>query len=376
MFRFCSGINSSVPLTVVPLFTSPPKLDSALVSSVLQPPNRRHLHIRARIPRPLSHCCLRFLQHLLVVVRRSPENRESPLPRSRKEGDSEQCSLIVNLNYMLSKAMVKAKPTTLWCYKDKLDISSHRKKRARDIKRKMRTGVLDPDKADSFSLFVEGGGISYCLYKDSERILGNTFSMCILQVPILCVYVKDFEALTPNLLARTIETVEESHSEAVGRFNERFLLSLASCKACVVMDDEFNILPISSHIRSIKPVPVKEGKAVITFLDAILDKTLRSTIALLAARGRGKSAALGLAVAGAVAAGLRGSKSSDDWKLPYLLEHIDYDVVKSSNSEVIMGKHSSSRGSKQTPTSRQKIVHPFPFVLHLKDRERKESSFR
>lgn len=42
---------------------------------------------------------------------------------------------------------------------------------------------------------------------------------------------------------------------------------------------------------------------MITFLDSILDKTPRSTVALLAARGRGKSAALGLAVAGAIAAG-------------------------------------------------------------------------
>ncbi|GAV93049.1 DUF1726 domain-containing protein [Cephalotus follicularis] len=104
--------------------------------------------------------------------------------------------------------------------------------------------------------------------------------MCILQ---------DFEALTPNLLARTIETVEggglivlllrslssltslctmvmdvherfrtESHTEATGRFNERFLLSIASCKSCVVMDDELNILPISSHIRSITPLAVNE----------------------------------------------------------------------------------------------------------------------
>lgn len=42
---------------------------------------------------------------------------------------------------------------------------------------------------------------------------------------------------------------------------------------------------------------------MITFLDAILDKALKSTVACLAARGRGKSAALGLAIAGAVAAG-------------------------------------------------------------------------
>lgn len=36
-------------------------------------------------------------------------------------------------------------------------------------------------------------------YKESEKILGNTYGMCVLQ---------DFEAMTPNLLARTIETVE------------------------------------------------------------------------------------------------------------------------------------------------------------------------
>ena len=46
-----------------------------------------------------------------------------------------------------------------------------------------------------------------------------------------------------------------------------------------------------------------QAKAVCHFLDAILDKTLRNTVALLAGRGRGKSAALGLAIAEAVAAG-------------------------------------------------------------------------
>ncbi|GMI68635.1 hypothetical protein like AT1G10490 [Hibiscus trionum] len=314
---------------------------------------------------------------------------------------------IVNLHYMLSKAVVKSRPTVLWCYKDKLELSSHKKKRAKQIKKLMQRGLLDPEKVDPFSLFVETGGLTYCLYKDSERVLGNTFGMCILQ---------DFEALTPNLLARTIETVQggglivlllrslssltslctmvmdvheryrtESHSEAAGRFNERFLLSLASCKACVVMDDELNILPISSHIKSITPVPVNEdseglseserdlknlkeeliedfpvgplikkcctldqGKAVVTFLDAILDKNLRSTVALLAARGRGKSAALGLAVAGAIAAGYSNiyvtAPSPENLKTLFEFvckgfdaieykEHIDYDVVKSVNPD-------------------------------------------
>ncbi|XP_010911901.1 RNA cytidine acetyltransferase 1 isoform X1 [Elaeis guineensis] len=315
---------------------------------------------------------------------------------------------IVNLHYMLSKAVVKSRPTVLWCYKEKLELSSHRKKRAKQIKKLMQRGLLDPEKVDPFTLFVESGNITYCLYKDSERILGNTFGMCILQ---------DFEALTPNLLARTMETVEgggliilllrslssltslytmvmdvherfrtESHSHAAARFNERFLLSIGSCKACVVMDDELNILPISSHIRSIQSVSVMEdteglsererelkalkeqfhddfpvgpligkcctmdqGKAVITFLDAILDKALRSTVALIAARGRGKSAALGLAVAGAVAAGYSNifvtAPSPENLKTLFEFvckginaleykEHLHYDVVKSADPDL------------------------------------------
>uniref|UniRef100_A0A453IRM2 Uncharacterized protein n=1 Tax=Aegilops tauschii subsp. strangulata TaxID=200361 RepID=A0A453IRM2_AEGTS len=50
----------------------------------------------------------------------------------------------------------------------------------------------------------------------------------------------------------------ESHTKAATRFNERFLLSIASCKACIVMDDELNILPISSHMKFIQPVTKNE----------------------------------------------------------------------------------------------------------------------
>lgn len=35
----------------------------------------------------------------------------------------------------------------------------------------------------------------------------------------------------------------------------RFILSLASCKNCIVLDDQLNILPISSHVANITPVP-------------------------------------------------------------------------------------------------------------------------
>lgn len=35
----------------------------------------------------------------------------------------------------------------------------------------------------------------------------------------------------------------------------RFILSLASCKKCLVIDDQLNILPISSHAASIEALP-------------------------------------------------------------------------------------------------------------------------
>ena len=46
---------------------------------------------------------------------------------------------------------------------------------------------------------------------------------------------------------------------------------------------------------------VCQAQAVVRFTDAIAEKTLRTTVAMTAARGRGKSAAMGLAMACAVA---------------------------------------------------------------------------
>jgi N-acetyltransferase 10 len=307
---------------------------------------------------------------------------------------------VVNLHYMLSKAVVKSRPNVLWCYKKDLYLSSHRKKRAKQIKKMQNSGMMDTENEDPFSLFVASTNIRYCYYADTQKILGNTYGMAVLQ---------DFEALTPNLLARTIETVEgggliilllsnmesltqlynmtmdvhsrfrtEGHQDVVGRFNERFTLSLGACPTCIMMDDELNILPTSSHIRGIEPVEERraaespeladlkeslddvepagplvkccktldQAKAVVTFLDAASEKTLRSTVALTAARGRGKSAAMGIAVAGAVDMGYANifvtSPSPENLKtfFEFILkgfdalgykEHLDYDLVESTN---------------------------------------------
>jgi len=106
---------------------------------------------------------------------------------------------VVNLHYMLSKASVRSRPTVLWCYKKELGFSSAKQKRMKQIKKQMKKGLFDPDKDDPFELFVSSTTIRYTYYSETHKILGNTYGMCVLQ---------DFEAITPNLLARTIETVE------------------------------------------------------------------------------------------------------------------------------------------------------------------------
>jgi N-acetyltransferase 10 len=46
----------------------------------------------------------------------------------------------------------------------------------------------------------------------------------------------------------------EAHGNVEPRFNERFILSLSSCKTCLAIDDELNILPLTAHIKDIKEV--------------------------------------------------------------------------------------------------------------------------
>lgn len=278
---------------------------------------------------------------------------------------------IPNLHYILSKSQVAKRPNVLWCYKKDLGFSSHRQKRMKQMKKMKQLGIAGQDankEEDPFELFLTSTDISYTYYSETDRILGQTFGMCVLQ---------DFEALTPNLLARTIETVQgggvvvlllktltslkqlytmvmdvhsryrtETKHEAVARFNERFLLSLSTCESCLVLDDELNILPISSSSRDIVALPsstetktadelaleklkadlsaaaqdiaskmksqlvslaktLDQASVVQSFAQILTDhkNSPKTTVSLTAGRGRGKSAALGLALAGAVANG-------------------------------------------------------------------------
>lgn len=266
-----------------------------------------------------------------------------------------------NLHYLMMSADLKSNKLVLWTYKKKLlGFTSHRQKREQKIKKDIKRGIREYNDQDPFESFISNQNIRYCYYKESEKILGNTYGMCIIQ---------DFEGITPNLLARTIETVSggglviillksmtslkqlytmsmdihsryrtEAHDDVQARFNERFLLSLGSCSNCLVVDDELNVLPISGG-KHIKPLPPKDddhktknelelenlksslqdvqpagslvnlsktinqAQAILTFIDVISEKNLNNTVTLTAGRGRGKSAALGISIVAAISHG-------------------------------------------------------------------------
>jgi tRNA(Met) C34 N-acetyltransferase TmcA len=164
---------------------------------------------------------------------------------------------VVNLHYMLSKELIK-RPSVLWCYEKELGFSSNRQKRMKILKKKLKRGlctlssclmysclslvsrrllswrvwlspvlssfsflfvssrfpfrsfsfhnlehlplgIYDSTKEEPFELFLSSTNIRYTFYRETHKVLGQTFGMCVLQ---------DFHALTPNLLARTVETVE------------------------------------------------------------------------------------------------------------------------------------------------------------------------
>jgi len=332
-------------------------------------------------------------------------------------------------HHMLSKATTGRKPSVLWCYKKELGFSTNQKKRMKMLeKKKQFGGKINED--NPFESFIASTQISYCYYKDSERILGNTFGMLVLQ---------DFEALTPNLLARTIETVEgggcivlllhtidslkqlytlsmdvhnryrnDTNQDVVPRFNERFLLSLSSCSSCMVIDDRLNILPINSHLFNLTALPKPEDineltpkqqelldkknslidvqplgalanlcktvdqlNALNDFFQVLQDKVSKATVSLTAARGRGKSATLGLAIAAAIANGYSSvyltSPSPENLKTLYefilkgfeavnLKQHTDYEIIylKDESNGKLISKINIYRDHRQTI----QYVHP------------------
>lgn len=129
-------------------------------------------------------------------------------------------------------------------------------------------------------------------------------------------------------------------SDPVARFNERLLLSLGSNANTLFLDDELNVLPLSKG-KDIQPIDgdsspktaqsensrqlaelqeevgqdagvaeivkctktLDQARCILSILDILSSSSLLATVSLTAARGRGKSALLGMSIAAAIAHG-------------------------------------------------------------------------
>lgn len=117
--------------------------------------------------------------------------------------------------------------------------------------RVQRIWAVCPRKAPGTALGIPDGKHSTGLHWNRPS-LGAALTQLWLAVNTLC-----------------LEWIQTSHQRVVLVFSLsflcllRFILSLASCKTCLVIDDQLNILPISSHAANITPVPpqsqVSEG---------------------------------------------------------------------------------------------------------------------
>ncbi|KMV65179.1 putative P-loop ATPase/acetyltransferase fusionprotein [Encephalitozoon cuniculi EcunIII-L] len=231
--------------------------------------------------------------------------------------------------------------TVVWCHKNDITKKVSRKASGK----KQRGAVQNEESEDDLSLFIKSNDIEFIEYKESERILGRTVDMLILQ---------DFEALSPNLIATSVETVRgggaivllldstcsmetlishrvdihEKIGEFEPRYNKRLFRSLMNSRFALFLDDKLNMLdgvsmpdiqnPDVVERKATPLEPHSAGNEVLKGLGKTGDqiriieelfkalelRESRTIFSITASRGRGKSAALGISIAQAVNLGL------------------------------------------------------------------------
>ena len=256
--------------------------------------------------------------------------------------------IIEYIHYLWVKSSPIKKSPILWCYKN------HKKE---SIKLNDSKGNLKSKNQ------IKGFDINYCYYDETRKILGNTYGMCILE---------DFELITPNILARIIETIEgggviiftmettnsmknlkdfssilkknrNSHffPTLTNRFMQNLIFSFLECPVFLhlnevkssstknfklihkgnwekisldpkiqekkklyseIISNTNNMEPLTSLLAKTKTFD--QARAFLTFTEVISNKDFYSTVILTSPRGRGKSAVMGLAVAGAISYGI------------------------------------------------------------------------
>lgn len=218
----------------------------------------------------------------------------------------------------------------VWCYKN-VETSLDRESK------KAKANENDTD----FDAWIKTTNIDHISYKETSKLLGRTCDMLVLQ---------DFESVTANTIACAFETVRgggaiillfdmdksikeiiSSKSEfisemvaekSVPRFNRRLFKFLINFQFAVFLDSKLRVMSITTENHSIevsKPLKqeiptqveitdtplyrickTKDQLDVLKYLLDRLDSNEPSITSVQAGRGRGKSAAMGLAIVGAI----------------------------------------------------------------------------
>ncbi|AFP65232.1 N-acetyltransferase 10 (nucleomorph) [Chroomonas mesostigmatica CCMP1168] len=165
------------------------------------------------------------------------------------------------IHYLWTKSSSQTRSNILWCYS--------RKNEDKYKKEKKNLLSIHKKNIDTQENFFKLKKIRHCFYEETKKILGNTYGMCILQ---------DFESITPNSLARIVETIEgggiiiftmdssisiknihdislkiyqkfknQVSTTVTGRFLDRFFLSLKCCETFLFLNDNMEILHFSGN---------------------------------------------------------------------------------------------------------------------------------
>lgn len=226
----------------------------------------------------------------------------------------ERCSRISTLNNII------------WCYKNTETAIDRETKK-----------MKPSDEDDNLTKWIKTVNIDYISYSENNRILGKTCDILVLQ---------DFEAVTPNIIACSMETVrgggvivllfdrEKSIQEIIStgsdivlndvgnkfipRFNRRLFKSLVQQDFSIFLDSKLRIMDVTKEMHIDEANTNKRNDAntsensilgmcktsdqfnVLNDLLSIIDKNEQSITSVIASRGRGKSVALGLAISHAL----------------------------------------------------------------------------
>nr|XP_042901020.1 RNA cytidine acetyltransferase isoform X2 [Parasteatoda tepidariorum] len=283
---------------------------------------------------------------------------------------------IPSIHQLLTK-INKKEITTLWCSRD--GVSTPKSKDEKDH--------CDPDIR---SLDILDFKPLYCSYNDLGSILHEAYGVVVLQ-DLDASNVLLLNTVLPNvkgggaviLLLPMINSIEELNSFSLNsdkhssRFGKRFIQSLDLCSNFLVIDDNLNLLSskmtektdemmvlpsLSERIESIKSrcedstvqtlldlcLTADQAELLYKLLDVLKKRSFHSVVSAASAFGRGKSAALGLAIAGGIAMNYSNifisssSLNNVDILFRFLLKGLDalnyeenkhYDLIESANPQ-------------------------------------------